>query len=131
MNYYPYSPANVQQPTNYYGPYYQNHYASQAQGEQTELSMTRQQPDLQQQVNQLTRQNQEQAAELTRQNEEIGRINNEINRINEEIRRINGEITRLNRNDELHTDRLNRLNQRVRMIERNLNIPVTPATDGF
>ncbi|OLO39243.1 hypothetical protein BTR23_09345 [Alkalihalophilus pseudofirmus] len=130
MNLYPYYPVNTQQPGGYYRQYQQNPYISQ----QDHQPMMRQQPttqELDRRVNELTRQNQEQSAELTRQNQEIVRLNSEVGRINEEIGRINQEIIRLNRNDELHTDRLNRLNQRVRTVERNLNIPFTPTTDGF
>ncbi len=89
-------------------------------------------------VTELERQSELQAAELTRQNEEIGRINREFNRINEEfvrineeIRRMNQEIVRLYQNDELHTGRLNRLNQRLRTVENRLNIPYAGAADGF
>ncbi|ARK29595.1 hypothetical protein [Halalkalibacter krulwichiae] len=79
---------------------------------------------LEQRVNQLEQQNQQQVQELTRLNEEIVRLNGELNRVNDEI-------IRLNRNDELHTGRLNRVNQRLRTVERNLNIPYTAGDDGF
>ncbi|GAE34853.1 hypothetical protein [Halalkalibacter akibai] len=79
---------------------------------------------LDQRVDQLERQNQAQVQEITRINEEIIRLNSELSRINDEI-------LRLNQNDEIHTNRLFRLNQRLRVIEQNLNIPYTGGEDGF
>lgn len=80
--------------------------------------------DLESRVNELERQNQQQVTELTRLNQEIIRVNGELNR-------INSEIGRLNQNDELHTGRLNQLNQRLRTVERHLNLPYTAGEDGF
>ncbi|WP_419882959.1 hypothetical protein ACN6MY_04720 [Peribacillus sp. B-H-3] len=62
---------------------------------------------------------------------ELNRLNQEILRLNKEILRINQEINRLNRNDETHTRRLNRLNVRLRAVERNLKIPFAASDDGF
>ncbi|OIK08375.1 hypothetical protein [Bacillus sp. MUM 13] len=62
---------------------------------------------------------------------ELNRLNQEILRLNKEILRINQEINRLNQNDEAHTRRLNRLNVRLRAVERNLKIPFTASDDGF
>lgn len=110
----------VPQPFHSYGP---NSYQSQMDPR----SLSRQQPQretIENRVNELERQNQQQVTELTRINQEIIRINGELNR-------INGEISRLNQNDELHTGRLNRLNQRLRNVERNLNLPYTAGEDGF
>jgi hypothetical protein len=47
------------------------------------------------------------------------------------VNRVNQEITRLSQNDQRHTNRLNRLNQRLRAVERNLNIPFAATEDGF
>jgi septal ring factor EnvC (AmiA/AmiB activator) len=82
------------------------------------------QPTLEVRVGQLERQIEQQTTEISRQNQEIQRLNGEINRINEEI-------VRLNQNDERHFDRLSRLNQRLRTVENNLNIPYSGGDDGF
>jgi septal ring factor EnvC (AmiA/AmiB activator) len=116
MNPYQYNSRFVQQPNEsssyaYYHP------------RQQPLSHYRQ-PTLESRVAQLESQIQQQITELTRQNEEIQRLNAEIGRINEEI-------IRLNQNDERHFDRMTRLNQRLRTVENNLNIPYTAGEDGF
>ncbi|MDT8859761.1 hypothetical protein N0O92_05905 [Alkalihalobacillus sp. MEB130] len=90
---------------------------------QTQPDFTRQQT-LEERVAQLESQIQQQVAELTRQNQEIQRLNGEISRVNEEI-------IRLNQNDERHFNRMTRLNQRLRNVERSLNIPYTAGEDGF
>ncbi|KHF40205.1 hypothetical protein [Halalkalibacter okhensis] len=116
MNPYHYNSRYVQQP---------NESSSYAyhQTRQQPLSHYRQ-PTLESRVGQLENQIQQQVTELSRQNEEIQRLNTEIGRINEEI-------IRLNQNDERHFDRMTRLNQRLRTVENNLNIPYTPGNDGF
>jgi predicted nuclease with TOPRIM domain len=116
--YHGYVPQQTDQYTQY--PYH----AYNRQQDQHHIGPQLQRQPIEERVNQLERQNQQQVQELTRLNEEIIRLNGEIRRINEEI-------IRLNRNDELHTDRLTRLNQRLRTVERNLNIPYAGGEDGF
>lgn len=79
----------------------------------------------------LERQNGQQAKELTRLNGELSRQNQEIHRINAEISRINQELTRLNDVSTKQTRHLNRVNQRLRIVENRLTIPFTPSEGGF
>lgn len=79
----------------------------------------------------LERLNEQQVKELTRLNEELKRQNNEIYRLNGEINRINHELTRLNDTNVTQSRRLNRLNQRLRIVENRLTIPFKPAEGGF
>lgn len=69
--------------------------------------------------------------ELTRINEELKRQNNEIRRLNGEINRINQELTRLSNTNVTQSRRLNRLNQRLRVVENRLTIPFKPTESGF
>lgn len=92
---------------------------------------SRQNPQFERRITQLERQNERQTEELTRQNKEIGRLNKEIKRINQELQRVNTEVTRLNDVNQQQTRGLQRLNQRLRTVERQFNFPFTPTEDGF
>lgn len=82
----------------------------------------RQQPAAQptQQVKELQRI----SNELTRQNKEIVRLNGEINRLNQEIARMNDVNVQQSRH-------LNRVHQRLRVVENRLTIPFKPSEGGF
>jgi uncharacterized coiled-coil protein SlyX len=82
-------------------------------------------------VSALEQQNKHQIKELTRLNDELARQNKEIHRLNGEINRLNHELTRLNDINVRHTRHLNRLNQRLRVVENRLTIPFTPSEGGF
>ncbi|MDP4087375.1 MAG: hypothetical protein Q8934_22690, partial [Bacillota bacterium] len=64
----------------------------------------------------------QQTKELQRLNKELTRQNQEIHRLNSKISRINHEVLRLNKTNELQTQHLTAISQRLRMIENRLNI---------
>ncbi|WP_028389887.1 MULTISPECIES: hypothetical protein [Bacillaceae] len=134
MNPYGYYPGYIPQRQFEYAPEeynyvpQQNAYYSQdpinSEYQQYEQEDIDRQTPLERRVRQLERQNEQQV-------QEINRLSQEITRLNREILRINQEIIRLNQNDQLHTRRLNRLNQRLRAVETRLNIPFAASEDGF
>lgn len=69
--------------------------------------------------------------EVQRLNSELGRQNKEVIRLNGEIHRLNQEINRQNDVQLKHARHLNRLNQRLRVVENRLTIPFKPSEGGF
>ncbi|MEH7312698.1 hypothetical protein COJ92_23890 [Priestia megaterium] len=102
MNPYSYYPGYIPQQTEYYIPYDCELYTQQQEQEEFERQQPQSLGGFERRIRNLERQNQQQARE----------------------------IARLNQIVELHTFRLNRLNQRLRVVENRLNIPFA-SQDGF
>ncbi|KOO43524.1 hypothetical protein [Priestia koreensis] len=64
------------------------------------------------------------------QNQNVGGLKQRVAELERQNVQQIREITRLNQVVERHTFRLNRLNQRLRVLEKRFNIPFT-AEDGF